>query len=67
MLELTIENAGPAHQSADVPGDLLVGPLGNALTGILLCCWGIVKPDGTIENWSNVWSSADRYHIMELP
>lgn len=65
MLELTIEHAGVAHCSADFPGDLLAGS--GALTGILLCCGGIVKPDGTIEDWSSVWSSADRYHVMELP
>lgn len=65
MLELTIENAGIAHQSADVPGDLLVGL--RVIVGTLLCCGGIIKVDGSIENWSAAWSSADRYHIMELP
>lgn len=65
LLELTIKRAGVAHCSADFPGDLLAGR--SALTGILLCCSGILKPDGKIESWSSAWSSADRYHVAELP
>lgn len=64
MSQLAIESAGVAHQSVDVPGDLLVGTA--VVVGTLLCCGGIIKVDGTVENWSAAWSSAGRYRVVEL-
>lgn len=48
-----------AHGSDDVPGDLLLS--GHVVVGAIMCSCGIIRTDGTIENWSSVWSTAGRY------
>lgn len=60
--------AGIARDSADVPGDLLVydGALGTRVVDTLVSCGGIIiEHDGSISNWSSIFSTAVRYNAAE--